>query len=145
MKKVRFALVGCGRIASKHIDAIMESDNAELVAICDRDPNKFTKFQDKLNVAFYQDYDEMLQNEDIDVINILTPSGMHAKHTIDIVSKYKKHVVVEKPMALRLEDADEMIRVCEENQVRLFVVKQNRYNLPVQQLRKALAEARKKR
>lgn len=137
--KLKFALVGCGRIAKKHIDAINEIENAELVAVADVD---YERAKEKAkyagNVKAYDSYDEMLHKEDIDIVNILTPSGLHPQHAIDIVKKYKKNIVVEKPMALKLEDADEMIRVCDENGVRLFVVKQNRYNLPVQKLRQAL-------
>ncbi len=137
--KLKFALVGCGRIAKKHIDAINEIDNAKLVAVADVNYKRAQEAAEYAgNINPYDSYDEMLKKEDIDVVNILTPSGLHPKHTIDIVKKYKKNIVVEKPMALRLEDADEMIRVCDENGVRLFVVKQNRYNLPVQKLRQAL-------
>ncbi|MBN2788833.1 MAG: Gfo/Idh/MocA family oxidoreductase [Candidatus Delongbacteria bacterium] len=139
MNNYKFALVGCGRISGKHIDAINEIENASLAAVCDIDISKAKLVADKTgNINYYRTYDEMLQNEDIDIVNILTPSGMHAEHTIDIVKKYKKHIVVEKPMALKLEDADEMIKVCDANSVRLFVVKQNRYNLPVQKLREAV-------
>ena len=141
MGKYKFALVGCGRISGKHIDAINEIENASLVAVCDIDINKAKTVAKKMgNINFYSSYDEMLQNEDIDIVSILTPSGLHAKQTIDIVKKYKKHIVVEKPMALKLEDADEMIKVCDANSVRLFVVKQNRYNLPVQKLREAIED-----
>lgn len=142
MEKLKFALVGCGRISKKHIEAIKEIENAELVAVSDIKKERAKSCGEKNNIPYYYDYNEMLNNENIDVVNILTESGSHAKHTIDIVKKYKKHIVVEKPMALRLQDADEMIRVCDENNVRLFVVKQNRYNLPVQTLRKAVEEGR---
>ena len=77
----------------------------------------------------------MMENEEIDLVVILTPSGLHAKHTLQL-AKYKKHIIVEKPMALTLNDADEMIKACDKNGIRLFVVKQNRYNLPIQQLKK---------
>ena len=142
MKILNFALVGCGRIANKHTEVINKLDGARIVSVCDVKKKKAKKYGEKYDVSFYINYDKMLKNEEIDVVNILTPSGLHAKHTIDIVKKYKKHVVVEKPMALKLEDADEMIRTCDEEGVRLFVVKQNRYNLPVQKLREALEEGR---
>ena len=139
MDKYKFSLVGCGRISGKHIEAIKEINNAEVVSVCDIDVNKAKKAADKVgSINFYSSYDDMLRNEEVDIVSILTPSGLHAKHTIDIVEKYKKHIVVEKPMALKLEDADEMIKVCDANSVRLFVVKQNRYNLPVQKLREAI-------
>ena len=140
MDIINFALVGCGRISNKHIDAIKEIDNANLVAVCDIDAAKAKKASERSGgVKYFTSYQEMLANvPEIDVVNILTPSGMHPEHTIDIVKKYKKHIVCEKPMALRLSDADEMIKICDENGVRLFVVKQNRYNLPVQKLREAI-------
>jgi len=139
MNKYKFALVGCGRISGKHIEAIKEINNAEVISVCDIDIDKAKEAADKAGgINFYSSCDEMLQNEEVDIVSILTPSGLHAKHTIDIVKKYKKHIVVEKPMALKLEDADEMIKVCDANSVRLFVVKQNRYNLPVQKLREAI-------
>lgn len=84
---------------------------------------------------------EMLKSEDIDVVCILTESGKHAEHVVSI-AKYKKHIVVEKPMALTLDDADAMIRACDENGVKLFVVKQNRFNVPVVKLREALESGR---
>lgn len=141
---MNFALVGCGRIAKKHIDAIQAIDNAQLLAVCDSDELRAReKAEYAGGVRYYKDYNEMItEQSEIDVVNILTPSGMHAAHTIDIVKKYRKHIVVEKPMALRLEDADNMIRACDENGVRLFVVKQNRYNLPVLKLREVLEEDR---
>lgn len=140
MKNMKFALVGCGRISGKHIEAIRDIENAALAAVCDIDIEKAKKASEKAgNIPYFVSYDEMLSEiKDIDVVNILTPSGMHPEHAIDIVAKYKKHLVVEKPMALRLSDADDMIRVCDNNGVRLFIVKQNRYNLPVQKLRKAV-------
>lgn len=139
MNKLNFALVGCGRISTKHIEALAEIPEARLVAVCDIVEEKAKIAAEKAGgVPYYTSYDEMLAKENIDIVNILTPSGLHPVHTIDIVKKYKKHIVCEKPMALKLEDADEMISTCDENGVRLFIVKQNRYNLPVQKLRKAL-------
>ncbi|MBM7556925.1 Gfo/Idh/MocA family protein [Halanaerobacter jeridensis] len=142
MSRLKFALVGCGRIANKHTEALTELQGAELVSVCDLKSDKAKEYGEKFDIPHYTNYDEMLQNEEVDVVNILTPSGLHAKHTIDIVKKYQKHIICEKPMALKLEDADEMIRTCDENGVRLFVVKQNRYNLPVQKLREAVEEDR---
>lgn len=138
MRKIKFALIGCGRIANKHSEVINSIEQAELVAVCDVIEEKAKKLGEKYNVPYYLNYAKMLESEDVDVVNILTQSGLHAEHTIDIAKKYKKHIVCEKPMALKLDDADNMIRTCDENNVRLFVVKQNRYNLPVQKLREAI-------
>jgi len=136
--KYRFALVGCGRISKKHLEAIEASENAELAAVCDIDLKRAESVGLKYGVPHYDSYDEMLKNESVDIVNILTPSGLHAAQTIDIVKKYRKHVICEKPMALKLEDADKMIQACDESGVKLFIVKQNRFNIPVQKAREAL-------
>ncbi len=141
--KLKFALVGCGRVAYKHAETLSgQIENASLSAVCDTNIERAQKTGEKYGVPYYKTYDEMLQKEDVDVVNILTESGNHAKHTLDIVEKYQKHIVVEKPMALTLSDADDMIRVCDEHGVKLFVVKQNRYNIPVIKLRQALEAGR---
>ena len=143
MERLRFALVGCGRIVSKHTEALTNHvKNAELIAVCDIVKEKAEYIGKKYNVNHYTNYDDMLSREKVDVVVILTESGNHAKHAVDIVEKYKKHIVVEKPMALTLDDADRMINVCDKYNKKLFVVKQNRYNLPVQKLREAVAEGR---
>ena len=142
MSKLNFALIGCGRISKKHIEAIQNIENAEIIAVCDIVEDRAKAVADSLGVRYYADYNDMLEKEpNIDVVNILTPSGTHAKITIDI-AKYKKHIIVEKPMALKLEDADEMIKVCDENNVKLFVVKQNRYNVAIQKLREGIKKNR---
>lgn len=142
MENIRFGIVGCGRIFRKHYEAITENKLSELMAVCDIQKERAKKAGEMANVPYYTDYNDMLSNEQIDVVNILTPSGLHPAHTIDIVNRYKKHIVCEKPMALKLEDADEMIRTCDNNGVKLFIVKQNRFNLPVVKLREALENGR---
>ena len=138
MEKIRFGIIGCGRIFDKHLEAIRQNKDASLVAVCDITADRAKHAAKRAgDIPFYTSYDDMLIKEEIDVVNILTPSGHHAECAIDIIKKYKKHIICEKPMALKLDDADRMIRVCDENGVRLFVVKQNRYNLPVQKLKDA--------
>ena len=88
--KYRFALVGCGRISKKHLEAIEASENAELAAVCDIDPKRAESVGMKYGVPHYVSYDEMLKSESVDIVNILTPSGLHAAQTIDIVKKYRK-------------------------------------------------------
>lgn len=140
-----FALVGCGRIARKHAGNLGESkiEGAKLVAVCDIDQEKAKFYGEKYNVPYYTDMHKMMESEkdQIDVVNILTPSGDHAEHTIALAT-YGKHLVVEKPMALTLSDADKMIRACDQAGIKLFVVKQNRFNLPVKKLREASEENR---
>ena len=145
MKKLKFGIVGCGRIFKKHAQTLTGylAEKAELVAVCDIQYERARKAGEQYNVPYYSSYDEMLsKHPEVDVVSILTESGNHARHTIEIAEKYKKHIVVEKPMALTLEDADEMIRVCDSHRVKLFVVKQNRYNVPVMKLREALESGR---
>jgi UDP-N-acetyl-2-amino-2-deoxyglucuronate dehydrogenase len=144
MNKLKFGLVGCGRIVRKHAEALTSTlkEKAKLAAVCDIKPERAKSVGEKYQVPYFTSYDEMLKSIEVDVIIVLTESGNHARHTIDIVNKYRKHMVVEKPMALLLDDADQMIRVCDEAGVKLFVVKQNRYNLPVIKLRQALEAGR---
>lgn len=140
---LKFGLVGCGRIAKRHSELLGHNqiDNASLVAVCDIDEKKAKKIGEQFNVPYYTDMDEMMKKESIDVVSVLTESGYHAKHVINL-AKYGKHIVVEKPMALTLDDADAMIRACDENSCKLFVVKQNRFNVPVVKLREAMDEKR---
>jgi UDP-N-acetyl-2-amino-2-deoxyglucuronate dehydrogenase len=139
----KFALVGCGRIAKRHSELLGNNQitGARLAAVSDIVYEKAQAIGKKYNVPAYRDMDEMMQSEDIDVVVILTESGYHAEHTIRL-AKYGKHIVVEKPMALTLKDADEMIRACDSNKIRLFVVKQNRFNVPVRKLREAIEAGR---
>lgn len=140
---MKFGIVGCGRISGKHLDAVAAQADASIVACADVDAERAKGFADKAGCLHYTDYRAMLdQHPDIDVVTILTPSGLHSEHVIEVARDYRKHIVVEKPMALRLRDADEMIRACDLSGVRLFVVKQNRYNLPVMSLRRTLEAGR---
>src|SRR5205823_387910 len=114
---------------------------AKLAAVCDAKEDRARAFGERFKVPFYGDMDVMMREQEIDVVSVLTPSGMHAEQVIHL-AKYKRHIVVEKPMALTLDDADAMIRACDTAGVKLFVVKQNRFNLPVQKARGALEAGR---
>lgn len=140
---LKFALVGCGRIAKRHSELLGNNQiaNAALVAVCDINKDKAQRIGEQFKVPFYFEMNEMMQKEAIDVVVVLTESGNHAKHVIDL-AKYGKHIVVEKPMALTLDDADAMIKTCDQFGARLFVVKQNRFNVPVVKLREALEHGR---
>lgn len=142
--ELNFALVGCGRIAQKHADILGNGEvkGARLAAVCDVKPERAQAFAVKYGVPAYTNMHDMMKAMPaIDVVSVLTESGNHARHTIELAS-YGKHIVVEKPMALTLADADAMIRACDEAGVKLFVVKQNRYNRPVIKLREALQQGR---
>lgn len=140
---LKFALVGCGRIAKRHSEllGLNQITGAKLAAVCDIDGAKAKKIGEEMKVPYFTDMHQMMQNEDIDVVTVLTESGNHAKHVIEL-TQYKKHIVVEKPMALTLEDADAMIEACDIAGVKLFVVKQNRFNVPVVKARQALDSGR---
>ena len=150
MKKLKFAIVGCGRISYKHVEAIISNkEEAVLVATCDIIKENAEKKKAEYvaglginaNVAVYTDYKDMLEKEDIDVIAIATESGYHPEIAIYCMNK-KKHIIVEKPMALSTEDADKMIKCAKDNNVKLCVSHQNRFNKPIQQLRSAIDENR---
>ena len=140
---LKFVLLGCGRIAKRHAELLGNNQiaNAELVAVCDIVKQKARKIGEQFSVPYFSDMHEMLSKIDVDVVSVLTESGYHAEHVIQI-AKYKKHIVVEKPMALTLDDADAMIKACDEAGSKLFVVKQNRFNVPVIKTRDALEAGR---
>ena len=140
---LKFALIGCGRIAKRHSELLggKQIKGACLVAVCDTNLDKSKGIGSRFKVPYYTDMHQMMQKEDIDVIVILTESGNHADHVIQL-SKYGKHIVVEKPMALRLSDADSMIEACDTAGIKLFVVKQNRFNVPVLKLKEAVDTGR---
>lgn len=140
-KKVRFAVIGCGRIAPKHAESILALPEAELVAVCDIVPEKAQAFADKYGARPYTSYEEMFEKEDIEVVTIATSSDLHAPIGI-AAAKSGKHVMVEKPMAMTLESADELIKTCKDNGVKLEVIHQNRFNKSVKLMRKALEEGR---
>ena len=140
---LNFALVGCGRIAKRHSEllGLSQIEGAQLVSVCDTVIDKAKTISDEFNVKAYEDMDEMMNSEVIDVVVVLTPSGLHAEHVINI-AKYGKHIMVEKPMALSIKDTEDMIYACDANNIKLFFIKQNRFNLPVLKLREALDSGR---
>ena len=140
---LNFALVGCGRIANRHSELLGNNkiSGAQLIAVCDNVLEKAEKIGNQFNIPSYSNMDQMMNKESIDIVVVLTPSGMHADHVINL-SKFGKDIIVEKPMALTLEDADKMIKSCKTNNCNLFVVKQNRFNLPVLKLHEALVNNR---
>ncbi len=141
MDTVNFALIGCGHIAAKHAQAIEKIAGARLLAVCDTNPDRTAPLREKYGAREYSDYQQLLQDPGIDVVNICTPSGMHAQMAVD-AARAGKHVVVEKPIALSLGDADRIINECRQAGVKLAVVHPNRFKPAVQALKKALDEGR---
>lgn len=141
-RKIRFAIVGCGRIAQNHIDAIQSYDqDAEIVAVCDVNPYALDKAATQTQAKAYTALSDLLDESNADVIVLATPSGLHSSQAIE-AAKAKRHVVTEKPMATRWHDGVRMVKACDEAHVMLFVVKQNRRNPPLQLLKNALEEQR---
>jgi UDP-N-acetyl-2-amino-2-deoxyglucuronate dehydrogenase len=140
---LKFALVGCGRIAKRHSELLghKQIKGAQLAAVCDLVEAKARRIGSEFAVPYFTDMHEMMRSIDVDVVVVLTESGNHAEQVIALAS-YGKHIIVEKPMALTLDDADAMIHACEIAGINLFVVKQNRFNVPVLKLREALEKGR---
>tara|TARA_B100001175_G_C19441196_1_gene606332 strand:- start:250 stop:1305 length:1056 start_codon:yes stop_codon:yes gene_type:complete len=141
-RKIRTAIVGCGRISKNHFEAIKEhQDNIDLISICDTDKNIISEHQSKYGVKGYFDLNNMLSNEDLDLVVICSPSGMHAEQT-KLCAKHGINVITEKPMATRWDDGVSMVKECDKAGVRLLVVKQNRRNPTLQLLKRAITENR---
>lgn len=133
MNKLNFGLIGCGRIAERHAEHI--SRLAKLQAVCDIDESKAHSFSEKFHSKKYTDIDEMLKGEsNLDIVAVCSPNGLHSEHTIKAF-RSGLHVLCEKPMAISVHDCGEMIKEAESANKRLFIVKQNRYNPPVQALK----------
>ncbi len=138
---VRIALIGCGRISRNHFDAIAKVDGLELAAVCDIVPERAEEAARAHGVPGFTSYEQMLAEVPCDAVAICTPSGLHPQHGI-MAARAGKHVISEKPMAISLTAADELVHACDEAGVRLFVVKQNRLNAPIQLLRRAIDKGR---
>lgn len=140
----RIALVGAGRIAVRHAELLGGGhiEGAQLAAICDLVEPKAQRLASQYSVPAFSDMHAMMRRDPtIDAVAVLTESGNHARDVLAL-APYGKHIIVEKPMALRLDDADAMIAACAENGCRLFVIKQNRFNVPIVKVREALEAGR---
>jgi len=141
-RKIRFAIVGCGRISKNHIEALKKhEDRAELVGVCDIDPDALVNAVEKTGAQGYADLRNMLDGCDADVVVVATPSGIHASQAIEI-AEAGRHVMTEKPMATRWADGKRMVQACDGAGVHLFVVKQNRRNATLQMVKRAMEKGR---
>lgn len=138
MKKLKFGLIGCGRIGARHAAHI--SKIGTLQAVCDIDLTKVSAFSNEHQTKGFGTADKMLASDpEIDVVSICSPNGLHAEHTIKALS-HGYHVLCEKPMALSVHDCGEMIKAAEKANRRLFIVKQNRFNPPIEAVKRAMDE-----
>lgn len=138
--KYRFALIGCGKIAPRHAEQMVKVGT--ITAVCDTDRNKADSLARQYDVNAYYHLDDLLKNEkEIDIVSICTPNYLHATQTIQCLKNYF-HVLCEKPMALNEADGKKMLRIAFELNRNLFIVKQNRFNPPVQAVKKILDEGK---
>jgi len=140
-RSVRIGLIGCGRISRNHFDAIGKVDGLLLTAVCDSDAERARAAGEAHGVAWYRTLDDLLRDPAVDVVAVCTPSGLHAPHGA-AAARAGKHVITEKPMALSLAQADDLVHACDNAGVHLFVVKQNRLNPPIQLLKRAVDKNR---
>ncbi len=141
-RRIRFALVGCGRIAQNHFEAIRQhAAQAELVAVCDNDPAVLHDAVGKTQAQGFASLTELLAGSKPDCVVLSTPSGLHPQQAIEVAAA-GADVMTEKPMATRWSDGLAMVRACDDAGVRLFVVKQNRRNRTLQLLKQAVGKGR---
>ena len=143
-KSFKLALVGCGRVSPNHLNALGNVGfDARWAAVCDSNAAAAQAAATKHGIArHYTDFHAMMRGHpEIDIVVVATPSGLHAEHAIAL-APYGKHIIVEKPMALRVEDCDKMLAACKASGSRLFVVKQNRFNPAVVAVRRAFEQGR---
>ena len=141
-KKVRFALVGCGRISATHFDAMTTHGNScELVDVCDIDSSALAKAVAATGVQGHQSIEDLLQKSSADCVVVSTPSGLHAQHVMQVATSGRS-VITEKPMATKWNDGLKMLEVCKKAGVELFVVKQNRLNPTLALLKRAIDDGR---
>jgi len=142
---MKYALIGCGRIAINHLQAAL-NNNLEIVAICDVIPKKMNTILEKYNlqnsnIKKYTDYKKLIEENSIDLVSIATESGKHAAIALDCLNN-SINLIIEKPMAMNLQDADKIIKVSEEKHLKVSACHQNRFNVAIQEMRKALEEGR---
>ena len=141
-RPIRFALVGCGRIADKHIEAVeRHAERAELVAVCDSDSRALERAVARTQVEGFASLEQLLARSSADAVILATPSGLHAPQTIQAAAA-GRHIITEKPMATRWEHGKAMVEACDRAGVQLFVVKQNRRNATIQALKQAIDRGR---
>ena len=141
-RRIRFALVGCGRISANHFNAIEKhADRAELLGLCDVDPSALRAAEERTGAQGFRSLDALLAGTEADVVILATPSGLHADQAVQ-VAEAGRHVMTEKPMATRWQDGKRMVHACDMAGVHLFVVKQNRRNATLHLLKRAVEKGR---
>jgi len=140
-KPVNVAIIGCGRISGHHCRSIVQTEGAELVAVCDLNPERAQIYHEEFGAKAYENYHQMMvENPRIDTVAIVTPSGMHFEHALDVISRYRKNVIVEKPTFMKPSQVREAYAKAAAAGVQIFAVFQNRHNLAVRRVLQGLAQ-----
>lgn len=139
MKDVKLAIIGCGRISGHHCEAIKATPGLKLVGVCDLDIEKANAYSKQYGVPAYSNYRVMLsEHADVDVVVVATPSGMHFEHTMELIEKYNKSIVVEKPTFMRPNQVTSAFAAARNKKLNIFPIFQNRYNKAVQRVKSAI-------
>jgi len=139
--EVNVAIIGCGRVSGHHCRSIIQTEGARLVAVCDLALEKAGVYHEQFGAKAYDNYHRMLiDNPDINTVAIVTPSGMHYEHALDIICRYRKHVIVEKPTFMRPSQVTEVYDRAAAAGVQVFPVFQNRHNLAVTRVLRGLSQ-----
>ncbi len=139
MRQYKVAIIGCGRIAGHNCRAVVNTNGLELVAVCDLELGKANTYRDEFGCIAFSNYHTMLTEiNDIDIVAIITPSGMHFEHSMDILQRYNKHIIVEKPTFMKPSQLEKAYNAADELGLKIFPVFQNRYNRAVQRVKTAL-------
>jgi UDP-N-acetyl-2-amino-2-deoxyglucuronate dehydrogenase len=136
---INVALIGCGRVAGHHLRSIAQVDGAKIVAVCDLVADRARAYGEQYGIQWFTDYHRMLAElPNIEVVAVITPSGMHFEHGMEVMERYRKHIIVEKPTFMHPRQLHEAFDFAEGNGLRIFPVFQNRHNKAVQRVKRAL-------
>jgi predicted dehydrogenase len=138
---IGFGIIGCGNISGTHALSISEIAGVKLIAVCDVIPEKAEKLAAQYGCQYDTNIEDLLKRDDIDIVCVCTPSGMHSRHGI-MAAKAKKHVIVEKPIEVSLQAANELIKICREEGVLLSVISQHRFDDDIVRLKEAVLEGK---
>ena len=141
IRELNVALIGCGRVAGHHCLSISDTSGVKLSAVCDLVVERARQYGEKYKVPYYANYHEMFQNHpEIDIVALMTPSGMHAEHAEEVIEIYRKHIIVEKPTFMTPREANTIFNLGLKYNVEIFPVFQNRHNKAVKRVRRAIIE-----
>lgn len=141
MKKLRVGVIGCGNISERHLDSAQALDEAELVAVCDVKEDRAKEKAEKYNTAMYLDYKEMFDKENLDAVHICLPHYLHVPVALEAMER-GIHVISEKPMSIKYEDAVKAVEFAEEKGLQYGIIFQTRYNTPSRLVKQRVTDGR---